>query len=170
MFLPRAEANVIDTWHTGGLRGTGSHDFEVKDVFVPENRSVWFTDPPIERGPLYSLPAVTLFAPLIASVSLGIARHALEAFKELAGVKTPTYSQDLLRTNPVAQSQLGQAEGLLRAGRACLFESLADSWGTASRGVPSRPPRPSASPSPLHCCACGSGDRVNRLEWQRSLR
>jgi alkylation response protein AidB-like acyl-CoA dehydrogenase len=136
MFLPRAEANVIDTWHTGGLRGTGSHDFEVKDVFVPENRSVWFTDPPIERGPLYSLPAVTLFAPLIASVSLGIARHALEAFKELAGVKKPTYSQDLLRTNPVAQSQLGQAEGLLRAGRAFLFESLADSWGTASRGVP----------------------------------
>jgi hypothetical protein len=56
----------------------------------------------------------TAFATLIASVSLGIARHAIEAFKELAGVKKPTGSQELLRTSPVAQSQLGQAEGLLR--------------------------------------------------------
>ena len=134
MFMPRADATVVDTWYTGGLRGTGSHDFEVKDVFVPESRSVWFTDPPVERGPLYSLPALTLFAPLIASVSLGIARHALEAFKQLADVKKPTNSQDLLRANPVVQSQLGQAEGLLRAGRAFMFESLADAWQTACRG------------------------------------
>jgi indole-3-acetate monooxygenase len=134
MFLPRAEASVIDTWHTGGLRGTGSHDFEVKDVFVPANRSLWFTDPPVQGGPLYRFPAITLFAPLIASVSLGIARHALEAFKELAGIKKPTLSQELLRASPVAQSQLGQAEGLLRAGRAFVYESLADSWEVVCRG------------------------------------
>jgi indole-3-acetate monooxygenase len=136
MFLPRADAKVIDTWHTGGLRGTGSHDFEVTDVFVPSSRSVSFTDPPVERGPLYSLPAIALFATLIASVSLGIGRHALEAFKELAGAKKPTYSPDLLRTNPVAQSQLGQAEGLLRAGRAFLFESVREAWAVARRGEP----------------------------------
>ncbi len=136
MFLPRADAKVIDTWHTGGLRGTGSHDFEVTDVFVPSSRSVSFTDPPVERGPLYGLPAIALFATLIASVSLGISRHALEAFKELAGAKKPTYSPDLLRTNPVAQSQLGQAEGLLRAGRAFLFESVREAWAVARRGEP----------------------------------
>jgi len=136
MFLPRAEAEVLDTWYTGGLRGTGSHDFEATDVFVPASRSVWFADPPVERGPLYSLPAIAFFATLIASVSLGIARHALEAFKELAGVKTPTTSQDLLRASPVAQSQLGQAEGLLRAGRAFLFESVLDAWAVARRGEP----------------------------------
>jgi alkylation response protein AidB-like acyl-CoA dehydrogenase len=101
MFLPRAEGHVLDTWHTGGLRGTGSHDFEVKDVFVPASRSLRFADPPVERGPLYSFPAISLFATLIASVSLGIARHALEAFKELAGVKKPTWSPDLLRARPV---------------------------------------------------------------------
>lgn len=136
LFLSRADAKVIDTWHTGGLRGTGSHDFEVKDVFVPASRSVWFTNPPVEPGPLYSFPAITLFSPLIASVSLGIARHALEAFKDLAGVKKPLLSQELLRASPVAQSQLGQAEGLLRAGRAFVFESLADSWDLARRGNP----------------------------------
>jgi alkylation response protein AidB-like acyl-CoA dehydrogenase len=134
LFFPVSEASVIDTWHTGGLRGTGSHDFEARDVFVPASRSMWFTDSPVERGPLYSFPAITFFAPLIASVSLGIARHALEAFKEVAGVKKPTLSQELLRANPVVQSQLGQVEGLLRAGRAFLFESLEDSWGAVCRG------------------------------------
>lgn len=135
MFFPRAAATVIDTWQTGGLRGTGSHDFEVQDVFVPESRSLWFTDPPVEHGPLYRFPSVTLFAPLIASVSLGIARRALEVFKELAGVKKPTHSPDLLRASPVVQSQLGEAEGLLRAGRAFVFESLADAWAVVRRGA-----------------------------------
>jgi indole-3-acetate monooxygenase len=136
LFLPRAEANVLDTWYTGGLRGTGSHDFEVKDIFVPSSRALWFADPPVEPGPLYRFPAIALFATLVASVSLGIARHAIEAFKALAGVKTPTGSQELLRASPVAQSHLGQAEGLLRAGRAFLFESLADAWEVVNRGKP----------------------------------
>jgi alkylation response protein AidB-like acyl-CoA dehydrogenase len=136
MFLPRADAQVLDTWHTGGLRGTGSHDFEVTDVFVPASRSVWFADPPVERGPLYGLPAIGFFTTLIATVSLGIARHALEAFKELAGVKKPSYSQDLLRAGAVAQSLLGQAEGLLRAGRAFLLESVREAWALARRGEP----------------------------------
>ena len=134
MFFPREEAKVIDTWHTGGLRGTGSHDFEVNDVPVPASRSVWFTDPPAERGPLYSLPALAFFSTIIASVSLGIARHALEVFTQLARVKKPTLSSELLGTSAVAQSQLGQAEGSLRAGRAFMFESLTDAWAATCRG------------------------------------
>ncbi len=136
LFMPRGEASVIDTWYTAGLRGTGSHDFEVNDIIVPAARSVWFADPPAERGPLYSLPAITLFAPMIASVSLGIARHALELFKELAPLKTPVWSQEALGKSPVAQSQVGQAEGLLRAGRAFVFESLAEAWEAACSGAP----------------------------------
>jgi indole-3-acetate monooxygenase len=135
-FLPRGEARVLDTWHTVGLRGTGSHDFEVKDVFVPVSRSLWFSDPPVERGPLYSVPAIALFATFIASVSLGIARRGLEIFKDLAGVKKPSWSQEPLRAGAVAQSQLGEAEGLLRAGRAFLFESMAAAWEVARRGEP----------------------------------
>jgi indole-3-acetate monooxygenase len=136
MFLRRGEAHVLDTWYTAGLRGTGSHDFEVRDVFVPVSRSLWFSEPPVERGPLYSMPAIALFATLISSVLLGVARHALEAFKDLARVKKPTGSQELLRAGAVAQSRLGEAEGLLRAGRAFLFESLAAAWEVASRREP----------------------------------
>jgi alkylation response protein AidB-like acyl-CoA dehydrogenase len=136
MFFPRSDAHVLDTWYTVGLRGTGSHDFEVRDVFVPVRRTLWFSDPPVEPGPVYNFPAIALFSTFIASVLLGIARHALELFKELAGGKKPTGSQELLRAGAVAQSQLGEAEGLLRAGRAFLFESLTDAWEIAGRGEP----------------------------------
>jgi alkylation response protein AidB-like acyl-CoA dehydrogenase len=132
-FLP-ADVEVIDTWHVAGLRGTGSNDFTMADVFVPERRAVWFSQPPVQPGPLYGLPAIALFAALIGCVSLGIARHALDAFADLAGAKTPTGSQVLLREKAMAQAQLGEAEGLLRAGRAFLYETVATAWETALCG------------------------------------
>jgi alkylation response protein AidB-like acyl-CoA dehydrogenase len=134
MFVRREDARVVDTWHVGGLRGTGSHDFEVTDIFVPASRTASFADAPVELGPLYRLPSIAMFATMIASVPLGIARHAIEAFKQLAAVKTPTYSQALLRDSAVAQSHLGEAEGSLRAGRAFLFESLRSAWQLAQHG------------------------------------
>lgn len=136
VFFAREDATVIDTWHVGGLRGTGSHDYEVKDVLVPASRAVSFADPPVEPGPLYSIPSIAMFATIIASVPLGIARHAIEAFKQLGGVKKPMYSQGLLRDGAVAQSHLGEAEAFLRAGRAFLFESLRSAWAIAQRGEP----------------------------------
>jgi alkylation response protein AidB-like acyl-CoA dehydrogenase len=75
-----------------------------------------------------------MFATIIASVPLGIARHAIEAFKELGGVKKPMALQGLLRDGAVAQSHLGEAEAFLRAGRAFLFESLRSAWQIAQRG------------------------------------
>ena len=134
MFLPRENATVVDTWHVGGLRGTGSHDFEVNDVFVSASRTVSFADPPVEPGALYGMPSIAMFATMIASVPLGIARHAIEAFKRLGAVKKPTFSQGLLRESSVAQSQLGEAEAFLRAGRAFLFESLRSAWEIVQRG------------------------------------
>jgi len=134
MFMPRGDATVLDTWHVGGLRGTGSHDFEANDVFVPARRTVSFADSPVEPGPLYSLPSIALFATMIASVSLGIARHAIELFKQLGGFKKPSYSQGLLRDGAVAQSHLGEAEGFVRAGRAFLFESVRSAWQAALPG------------------------------------
>jgi alkylation response protein AidB-like acyl-CoA dehydrogenase len=134
LFFPRADLEVLDTWHTSGLRGTGSNDYEVKDLFVPARRSMWFTEPAVVSGPLYSMPAIALFATMIGSVSLGIGRRAIDELKNLAGVKIPTRSANLLREKSPAQVQVGEAEGLLRSGRAFLFETLADAWHTAQTG------------------------------------
>src|SRR5947209_3004940 len=109
VFLPATEAEIIDNWNTLGMRGTGSHDFQVKDLFLPE-RHAWQPAPiaptdPAFQGPLYRL-GLWPFAPMIASVALGIARAALDAFLGLAGMKTPSYTQTGLADRPVVQDQV----------------------------------------------------------------
>ena len=135
MFLPVGDASILDTWHTVGLRGTASNDFIIRDRFIPEYRTCWFTHAPARPEPLYRLPAIALFAACIASVPLGIARHAIAVFTALAGAKAPTWSQALLREKAAAQLVVGQAEGLVRAGRAFLHETLRDVWATVTSGT-----------------------------------
>jgi hypothetical protein len=57
MLFPKSDATIIDAWHVRGLRGTGSHHFAVKDLFVPQERTVWsYADPVLEPSPLYLYP------------------------------------------------------------------------------------------------------------------
>jgi alkylation response protein AidB-like acyl-CoA dehydrogenase len=50
LFFPAADCEILDTWHSIGLRGTGSHDYTVADVFVPASRSLSFRKPPVDPG------------------------------------------------------------------------------------------------------------------------
>ena len=83
LFFPQSEVEIIDTWHVAGLRGTGCHDHTVDDLFVPAHRTCRFSDEPLQPGPLYSLPPIMLCIAPMAAVAIGIARHALDALKEL---------------------------------------------------------------------------------------
>jgi len=133
LFVPVAEAELLDTWHVRGLRGTGTHHFAVHDVFVPEERSVLArTAPLVETGPLYQITRGLVFASGDAAVSLGVARTCLAAFYELAGAKTPRFASGLLREQPMVQVDVGHAEANLRAGRAFLTETVRDVWDTVS--------------------------------------
>ena len=134
MFFPAADAEVIDTWYTAGLRGTGSHDYAVTDVFVPAERSLSFREPPVEPGPLYALPLIAYGSLCIAAVPLGIARHAIDTLAELAGVKTSSASRTPLREHALAQRDLGRAEALVGAGRAYLYQTLDETWQTVCAG------------------------------------
>src|SRR5213596_28693 len=80
MFVPVAEAELLDTWHTRGMRGTGTHHFAVNDVFVPTERTVLSaTAPLLNDGSLYKIPRTLAFASGDAAVALGISRSCLEA-------------------------------------------------------------------------------------------
>jgi indole-3-acetate monooxygenase len=128
-FVPVAEAELLDTWKVRGMRGTGTHHFEVKDVFVPEARTVLSVSAPlVEPGPLYKIPRTLCFASGDAAVSVGLARACLEAFAELAGAKTPRAMPNLLRDTPLVQSDVGHAEAHLRSARALLTEAVRDIW------------------------------------------
>jgi alkylation response protein AidB-like acyl-CoA dehydrogenase len=133
-FFPASEARVIDTWESTGLRGTASHDYEVREIFVPEHRTLWFQEPPCEHGPLYRMPPVAMFATFIAAVQLGIARHAIDAFVELATTKIPTMSQVVLADRLTAQASLGRAMALVSSARGCLESALQNLWDQVQAG------------------------------------
>jgi alkylation response protein AidB-like acyl-CoA dehydrogenase len=128
-FVPRAQAELLDTWHVRGMRGTGTHHFAVNDVFVPEEctvRSV--TAPLVETGPLYQIPRTLVFASGDAAVALGTARSCLAAFIELATTKTPRAMDLLLRDQVVVQNEVGHVEAHIRSGRAFLVETVDEIW------------------------------------------
>ena len=143
MLFPTSDIEILDTWHVGGLRGTGSHDFRVNDLFVPEERAIAaFTAQPVRPGTLFAAPFITVFQMALASVPLGIARAAIDAFVDLAEGKTPIGSSSRLREKASAQADVGKAEALLRSARAFLVESLHSVWDTVASGqMPSVPQR-----------------------------
>ena len=140
-FYPKSLARIIDTWSVSGMRGTGSHDIEVDDLFVPDGHTFSAMDRRARvTGPMNRIHGFDLAGCGFASVGLGVARAAIDALVELAEVKVPRYSSALLRDREMAQAQVGEAEAVLRSGRAFLFEVVGEMWRTvlASRPVTER--------------------------------
>lgn len=135
MFLPRDEVEVLDTWFTSGLRGTGSNDLRVHDRFVPDGRSVGvLSGRPLAEGALYAFPLYGLLALGVASVMLGIARRAVDEVLALAAAKRPMMSAKTLAHRPIAQVDVARAQGAVRGARAYLFDELDRAWEDAQAG------------------------------------
>jgi indole-3-acetate monooxygenase len=132
VYFPREGCEILDTWNVMGMRGTGSHDISVTDVYVPKSRTFpW--EPEFEpgshyRSPLYRMPVVGTAAAGIPTPMLGVARRALDEVTELARNKTPVASSGLLAERASAQNQLGRAEAILRSGRLLLLDTLSRAW------------------------------------------
>jgi indole-3-acetate monooxygenase len=133
MWFERDQVELIDTWHTMGMRGTGSGDMAVTQALVPIDRSVSLTDDKarIER-PLYAFPAFGMLAMAIAGVALGNARGAIDDLVEMAGGKVPTGSRRPLAERASTQVDVARAEGQLRAARTYLLDSAEVAFGNAS--------------------------------------
>lgn len=136
-FFPASETKTVDNWDTLGMRGTGSHDVEVEDVFVPSERAVVFEplgEPSTAHsGPLHRL---TIWHSIgcDAVPALGIAQAAIDDFLELAGNRTPSYTSTALRERPIVQLRLGKAMATLEAARAYLYETFDAAWQSALDG------------------------------------
>ena len=124
MLLPVSKAAITDVWHVMGLRGTGSNNFAVNDLFVPHAFTYVRDDPANRRdpGPLYGLLQTTFFGMTFAGVALGIARTALDDFIDLAANKKPAHAAMVLRDNPAVQRQVALAEAKPSGCRARLFD------------------------------------------------
>jgi alkylation response protein AidB-like acyl-CoA dehydrogenase len=135
--FPTGQAEIIDNWDTLGMRGTGSHDVNVDDVFVPAERAVPFTPlkqpSPAYRGPLYRL---TAWPPVAATAipALGIAQAAIDEFAELATKKTPSYMTTMLKDRSIVQLRFAQAVAKVESARAYLHEAFDAAWQGALDG------------------------------------
>lgn len=136
MMFPADQAELLDTWHVMGMKGTGSGDFTVRDIVVPKERSVsLIADKPVETGPLYQFPIFGLLALGVASVALGNAAGAMDEIKALARAKKPQGGQRSLAERGVVQTELMRAEAKLGGAEAYLRESVETCWeGATTRG------------------------------------
>ena len=135
--FPKSAARMSDIWHVVGLRGTGSDQYSVEDLFVSAAFCVARDDPHARREPglLYNFSSLQLYASGFAAVAMGIARATLEAFVDLARDKFPRGAKRRLRNDNVVQAQVAQSEARLSAARAQLYRALAEITGNvAARG------------------------------------
>lgn len=134
VMIPAGEVELIDTWHTMGLAGTGSVDMKVSNVLVPVERSVSLAfDKPRASGALYLFPVFGLLAAGISAVALGNARAALDEFVQFAGGAKTAGSRRLLAERATVQQEYAQAEASLRSLRAMLFDAVGEAWESAQR-------------------------------------
>ncbi|HEX3970239.1 MAG TPA: hypothetical protein VHX19_02890 [Stellaceae bacterium] len=138
------EYRVIDTWYAAGLRGTGSKDIEMKDVFVPAHRTlplaalVGGTAPgcAINPAPLYKLPVLGLFAFVVSGVSLGLARGAIGDFTQQMHARIATYSGRRLADLANLQLKIGEASALADTAEALMLKDCDEAMAITEAGVP----------------------------------
>ena len=140
-FFSRAEVEIVPgSWDVTGLRGTGSFDWTVHDVFLPERRTMVHAGVPLDNqwdrwpGVTYSLPTQCWIGPHHSAVITGIARAGIDALIELAGGKTPRGRTGLLCDNPQVQDAVGRADAILNAGRAYRSAMITELWNSVAAG------------------------------------
>jgi indole-3-acetate monooxygenase len=130
MLFPKSSVTMHDIWHVVGLRGTGSDEYVVENLFVPQDHTM-ARDTPAERrenGPLYRFTSNQLYSCGFGGVGLGIARATIDAFLDLPATKISRGASKPMRENNVVQSQVAQCEARWRSARAFLHDTWAQAW------------------------------------------
>lgn len=131
--VPRAEVSFTDGWHVQGLKGTGSYDYNVSDVFVPRHRTFeLFTREPCRgSSPIGRMGLMAVTAAGHAGWALGVARSMLDDVSELAATKFRMSDMASLASRPTFQRNLAHHASAWRAARLLLL----DVFGAAERAA-----------------------------------
>ena len=138
LVMRTGDVEIVDTWHSLGMRGTDSNDVAAHGVFVPASRSSP-VNPEFEpgrhfAGPLYRLPALASVDVVIVPVALAIARGAITELRDLGDRKTPLGSMKTLRHRASVQAAVADGEARLRSARLLFYDTLAAAWRRAVAG------------------------------------
>ena len=125
-FVPRAEVTFTDGWHVQGLKGTGSYDYNVADVFVPEYRTIpLFTREPVRGSSAASrMGLMPVTAAGHASFALGVAKSMLDDVEELAATKVRMSDMATLASRQTFQKGLAHHVAAWRAARLLVLDAF----------------------------------------------
>lgn len=127
--VPQSEVTLDDTWQTVGMRGTGSVDFTIDDVVVPNNRLIpQIGATAISTDPIVRLPNFSILGAGVASVALGVAERAWCEAVVLANERSPQFSRRLLSQQSSVQSTIARSRSRLNAAGGELFRSVEDAY------------------------------------------
>ncbi len=136
MYVPKGSYRIVDTWYVGGLRGTGSHDVVVEDMFVPAELTCSFFDPDHLNQPLSRMPFRSTLAAVAAAICVGIAQAALDTLLELGSAKAQGEPQGGLRDRPTVQAMVAASAAAVDAARLLLYAASSDVWAACCRDEP----------------------------------
>ena len=139
--VPRSEYKVLDTWHAGGLRGTGSNDVVVDNAFVPGHRALSFTGVTkiacpghqVNPGPLYRIPFGSIFSYAITTPIIGMATGAYAAHVDYQRQRVrASYVGQRSAEDPFAQVRIAEAAALIDAAWLALERDMTELMGLAT--------------------------------------
>ena len=163
--FPTSDAYIHDNWQVMGLKGTGSCDYSVSELFVPQ-RFTWdgAESGPRRGGPFFLLGRPGLVTTGHCGFALGVGRLALDAITELAQTKERGYAggMTLVAGRGSFQRALGECDLRLRAARALVVETLEEAWESVCRGVTPEPPLQAR----MRAAACFSTEEAAEIAAQ----
>jgi alkylation response protein AidB-like acyl-CoA dehydrogenase len=129
VMVPRADVILDDTWHTLGMRGTGSKDLVVTNAFVPEHRVVptyptFLGLSPHAKAPTYRLSVYSGLPAMLCGSVLGMAEAGLKAFVEATSTRTTAYGVAKGKS-PIMQKRVAESTAEVAAARR-LIEDMCD--------------------------------------------
>ena len=138
--VPRAQVTFTDGWHVQGLKGTGSFDYNLQDVFVPVSHTYpLLTREPLRGGPLYRFGVMPLTGCGHAAWALGVARSAIDDVRELAISKTRMGETSSIAHRLTFQRNLAHHEAIWRAAHRLVVDTFTGFEVEVAAGAPVTP-------------------------------
>ncbi len=141
--IPREKIEIIDTWHTIGLKGSASNDVALNDVFVPAHMSITVDQlkgggrgpgSAVNKAPMYSLPPYSLFGPFIGAAAAGIAEAAVDHYITGARTRAATMSGAGIASYTTQQVKVAEAKAAVTAAQTLIYSTVEDAQAIAERG------------------------------------
>ena len=153
LFVPKGRYAILDTWHVGGLRGSGSHDVVVDDVFVPVEDSFVPTPPVTSTSPLAQLPIIPVMTAGLGAQFLGMARAAIAVTIEILRTKVSVDPGMSIRERPSVLADIASYSAAVAAARSHLHTSMAAMWENVRNKLPTAEDRATLYSAALHAAA-----------------